>query len=56
MIVEVHLYSQSSPVRVDDATTTYTKDGLYCVMQPCGTVSKFPYEHIFRVKEIPNEK
>jgi len=51
MKVTIHLYSQSQPVEIVDARNTYTKDGLYCVMLQDGTVHKFPYQHIFRIKE-----
>lgn len=50
MQVEVHLYSQSEPVVIEEVRNAYTKDGLYCVMIS-GAVYKFPVQHIFRVKE-----
>lgn len=53
MKVEIHLYSQSSPMVLVDVKNTYTKDNLFCVMDKDGVVQKFPYLHIFRVKEFP---
>jgi len=50
--VEVHLYSQSSPVVIDGVKNTYTKGPLYCVWTEAGPVYKFPVKHIFRIKEI----
>lgn len=54
MRVTVHLLHQSSPVEILDVRNTYTKGMLYCVMEFNGTVSKFPIDHIFRVKEFPS--
>lgn len=51
MNVEVHLFSQSSPICLTDVRNTYTKGPLYCVMYENGTVDKFAVEHIFRVRE-----
>ena len=51
MRVEIHLYTQSEPVVIDEARNAYTKGPLYCVMQGDGTVQKFPLEHVFRIKE-----
>jgi hypothetical protein len=57
MKVQVHLYSQSVPVRIENVRSTYTKDGLYCVLLVDNvTVYKFPYEHIFRIKEEDTEQ
>ena len=54
MKVEVHLYSQSTPITYSDVRNAYTKDGLYCIMDTnTGTVEKFPIMHIFRIKEMP---
>jgi hypothetical protein len=52
MTVEVHLYTQSNAVKIADVRNTYTEDGLYCAMlNDQVTVYKFPYQHIFRIKE-----
>lgn len=53
MKVEVHLYSQSSPVVVENMLNTYTKGPLYCVLKQDGVVDKFPVVHIFRIRELP---
>lgn len=52
MNVEVHLNSQSQPVKRENVRNTYTKDGLYCVMVDDEHVLKFPVVNIFRIKEI----
>lgn len=49
--VDVHLDSQSQPVVITDVRSTYTKDGLYCIMRTNGVVDKFPLQHIFRIRE-----
>lgn len=51
-IVEVHLYSQSNPVRIGRVANTYQKGDLYCVLDWDGGVQKFPLQHIFRIKEF----
>lgn len=52
MRVEVHLYTQSAPVVIEDAKNAYQKGDMYCVMYADGkTVDKFPLAHIFRVRE-----
>lgn len=51
MKVKVHLYSQAEACCFERVRNAYTKDGLYCVMTVDGAVYKFPYEHIFRIKE-----
>ena len=57
MKVNVHLYSQSRPVLIEGVRSTYTKDGLYCVLLNDNvTAYKFPYEHIFRIKEEDSEQ
>lgn len=57
MKVSVHLYSQSRPVFIEGVRSTYTKDGLYCVLLNDNvTAYKFPYEHIFRIKETDTEQ
>ena len=53
MNVKIHLYTQADPVAVEGARNCYTKGPFYCVLMPCGTVYKFPVEHIFRVTEVP---
>jgi len=55
MRVYVHLYTQSEPVVIENVRNCYQKGDLYCVMQNDLTVSKFPLQHIFRIKEIPVE-
>lgn len=53
MVVKVHLYSQSLPVIIENVRNAYTKDSLYCVMlNDFKTEYKFPFQHIFRIKEI----
>ncbi len=32
MNIEVHLLSQSQPMRYDDVKNVYTKDGMYCML------------------------
>jgi hypothetical protein len=55
--VFVHLYSQSNPVEMTGVRSTYTKDGLYCVMFDGGCkVWKFPLQHIFRIIELSPPK
>ena len=52
MRVEIHLYTQSKPVIVEDAKNTYQKGDMFCVMHVDGkTVDKFPLQHVFRVRE-----
>jgi hypothetical protein len=51
--IEVHLYSQSQPVVIENPRNSYTKGPLYCVLLQDGTAYKFPTEHIFRIKEYP---
>lgn len=54
VIVDVHLYSQSTPIRIERVRNTYTKGPLYCVMLLDSlVVYKFPVEHIFRITETP---
>ncbi len=55
MKVEVHLYSQSQPIHIEGVRNCYTKDGLYCVLRHIGVADKFPVEHIFRIREQPDE-
>jgi hypothetical protein len=53
IIVKVHLYSQAVPIVIENVRNAYTKDGLYCVMlADLKTEYKFPYQHIFRIKEV----
>lgn len=58
MTVEIHLYSQSQPIVIQNVRNTYQKGDFYCVMLLDGPqvgqhngVQKFPLQHIFRVKE-----
>lgn len=51
MIVSVHLYSQSSPVKYDDVINTYQKGSFFCVRLSDDIVHKFPLKHVFRVIE-----
>lgn len=51
MKVEVHLYTQSQAVVIEDARNAYQKGDLYCILLPDGTAYKFPLMHIFRIKE-----
>lgn len=51
MKVEIHLYSQSSPVLIEKVRNTYQKGDMFCVMKADGEVNKFPLQHIFRIKE-----
>jgi len=53
MRVELHLYSQSTPIVYNTVRNSYTKDGFYCIMGEDRIVEKFPVMHIFRVREIP---
>lgn len=55
MKVEVHLYTQSQPVLIENVHNAYTKGPLYCVMREDLTVYKFPLCHIFRIKEQEEE-
>lgn len=50
MNIEIHLYSQSQPMKLTDVDNAYTKDGMYCVLKD-QIVTKYPVVHIFRVKE-----
>jgi hypothetical protein len=50
--VAVHLLHQSEPIERTDVLNTYSKDGLFCVMQDDGRVEKYPLQHIFRVTEL----
>ena len=52
MIVHVHLYTQSRPVVLTNVRNCYQKGDLYCVLQPDGSVRKFPLIHIFRITEL----
>ena len=52
MTVNVHLYTQSQPVVLEDVVNAYQKGDMYCVLKDDGAVYKFPLMHIFRVKEI----
>jgi len=52
MKVEVHLYTQSQPVVIENVRNAYTKGPLYCVWVIDGPCYKFPIEHIFRIKEV----
>lgn len=52
MKVNVHLYSQSQPVVLEEVVNAYQKGDLYCVLKSDGSVYKFPLIHIFRIKEI----
>ena len=53
--VEVHLYTQSSPVVITEVRNAYTKGDMYCVMfGESQAVYKFPLQHIFRVLEQLN--
>lgn len=51
MVIEVHLYSQSQPIVHLNVRNSYTKDGLFCVMQDDLTVWKYPVDKIFRIRE-----
>jgi len=57
MTIEVHLYTQSEPIRILDVRNAYQKGDLYCVMMnkfvstDTDIVYKFPLQHIFRIKE-----
>jgi hypothetical protein len=51
MIVKVHLYSQSQPIKCENVLNTYTKGPMFCIMYKNNTVDKFPVEKIFRVRE-----
>lgn len=55
MNIEVHLLSQSQPMRYDDVKNAYTKDGMYCMLLDNGDVIKFPMVNIFRVKEFEDD-
>lgn len=50
MQVQIHLMSQSQPIE-RTASNTYTKDGMFCVFLPNGSVEKYPLVNIFRVSE-----
>lgn len=48
----VHLYTQSMPMEFENVMNSYTKDGLFCVMQQSAdrrTVHKFPLQHIYKI-------
>ena len=54
MKIEVHLYTQSQPVVLEDVRNAYQKGDLYCVWvgnKEKYFVYKFPLIHIFRIKE-----
>ena len=54
MTVEIHLYSQSQPIVIENVENSYTKDGLFVVRvkaTPHPWYYKFPVQHIFRIKE-----
>ena len=50
VITEIHLLSQSQPIKRSEVENCYTKDGFYCVYEN-GKVEKYPMVNIFRVKE-----
>lgn len=52
MTVNVHLYTQSQPVVLENVVNCYQKGDLYCILKDNGDVYKFPLIHIFRIKEI----
>lgn len=53
MNVEVHLYTQAIPVKIENVRNAYQKGDLYCVLlNDNKTAYKFPLQHIFRVKEM----
>lgn len=49
--VKVHLKAQSQPVPHMSVVNTYTKDGLFCVLESDDYVYKYPVIDIFRVVE-----
>lgn len=51
MKIEVHLYTQSAPIVIENVRNAYTKGSLYCAMTK-ESVYKFPLEHVFRIKEF----
>jgi hypothetical protein len=51
MNVEVHLTSQSQPIKYSNVINTYTKDGLYCLLLDTNKVHKFPVSTVFRFIE-----
>jgi hypothetical protein len=51
MEIEVHLLSQSQPIKYANVVNAYTKDGLYCIYLSDGIVHKYPLVNIFRIKE-----
>jgi hypothetical protein len=50
MNIEIHLLSQSQPIKYDNVINAYTKDGLYCIYLG-EEVHKYPMVNIFRIKE-----
>lgn len=51
MNVQIHLLSQSQPVRRTHVRNTYVKEGFYCALTSNGQVEKYPAGNIFRVVE-----
>ena len=52
--VQVHLLSQSQPIKRDNVVNTYTKDGLFCLYitkDGESYVEKYPLVNIFQIKE-----
>jgi hypothetical protein len=49
--VYVHLYSQSQPILHKDVINTYQKGDMFCLYTIDEEVTKYPMQHIFRVKE-----
>ena len=52
MKVEVELKETSQKIVLDDVANAYTKGPFYCIYNATdGTVTKFPLDNIWRVKE-----
>ena len=56
MDVEIHMLSQSQPIKYSNVLNTYTKDGMFCVMFESREVHKYPLTNTFRVKEYEKKK